>query len=129
MGLEGFNPFCRSYQGFFYLWKPTLCPLGVNIMVIGLCRPEFLLEMPCVFGRNEDKIVVGVRKVAVTKRRNKKSPSPSLVFSLPLHRDEVRRLNLTPSSLIKAELAVVPPPPAHESTPEQEQQIEASPNP
>ena len=65
--------------------------------------------MPCIFGRNDIKIEIGLRKVLRLKRPSKKSPDKvSILYYLPIHKDEVERLGLTKNSLIKAELAVLP---------------------
>ncbi len=62
--------------------------------------------MPCIFARTDAKIEIGIRKVLQLKRPSKKSPDKvSILYYLPIHKDEVERLGLTKNSLVKAELA------------------------
>ncbi|MGI0091816.1 MAG: hypothetical protein ACREBS_08910 [Nitrososphaerales archaeon] len=63
--------------------------------------------MPCIFGNKEDKITIGLRKVAIQKRPSKKTGGKTLLYYLPIHKDEAQRLGLNEGSLLKAELAVL----------------------
>jgi hypothetical protein len=65
--------------------------------------------MPCIFGKNDNKIEIGIRKPLLLKRPSKKSPdNVSVMFYLPIHKDEAVRLGLNEESLLKAELALLP---------------------
>lgn len=62
-----------------------------------------------IFAKTDIKIAIGVRKVSVQKRPLKKTPDrPSIMFYLPIHKDEALRLGLTENSVVKAEISVLP---------------------
>jgi hypothetical protein len=69
--------------------------------------------MPCIFARNENKIIIE-RKVLALKRKVKNPSDKRLqenrettVFYLPISRDLADRLNLQEGSFVKAEIARV----------------------
>ena len=68
-----------------------------------------MLIMPCIFGKDDDKVTIGLRKVSVQKRRSKKSPGQlTKIYYLPILKNEVERLGLDENSLLKAEIALLP---------------------
>ncbi len=68
-----------------------------------------MAALPTLFSKTDIKVPIGIRKVSIQKRPLKKSPGKfSIMFYLPIHKDEAQRLGLNEGSLVKAEIAVLP---------------------
>ncbi len=64
--------------------------------------------MTCIFGKQDEKITIGLRKPLRLKRPAKNPEKFSVMYYLPIHKDEALRLGLNENSLLKAELAILP---------------------
>ncbi len=63
-----------------------------------------MASIPTIFGKNDAKITIGLRKVCTKRFRLKKTPDKlAVLYYLPIHKDEALRLGLTENSLVKAE--------------------------
>jgi len=68
-----------------------------------------MATIPTLFSKTDVIVPIGIRKVSVQKRPLKKSPGKfSIMYYLPIHKDEALRLGLTEGSLVKVEIAVLP---------------------